>query len=94
LGHLHFKYIPKTGDWGRPDIAYATFTPYHGTNKVITELWRGKGLVQFHEAAWEDLPTMFNIVNVFHNLEILEYREAQMVKSVGGKDLSDQRILR
>ena len=57
-------------------------------------MWRGEGKVQFHEATWEDLPTMFRIVNVFHNLEILEYRGAVMSKSVGGKDLSDQRILR
>lgn len=92
-GLLHYKYMPKTEDWGNPDIAYATFTPY-GSNQIITELWRGKGSVKFHEATWEDLPTMVNIVNTFYTLEILEYREAEMVKSVGGKDLSDQRILR
>ena len=50
--------------------------------------------MQFHQAAWEDLPTMFHIVNAFHDLEILEYRGATVTKTVGGKDLGDQRILR
>jgi hypothetical protein len=37
---------------------------------------------------------MYPIVNVFHDLEILEYVGASVTKTVGGKDLSDQRILR
>jgi hypothetical protein len=34
------------------------------------------------------------IVNTFHALEILEYRGASITKTVGAKDLRDQRILR
>jgi hypothetical protein len=56
-------------------------------------MWRGEGTVQFHEASWEDMPTMFHIANALHNLEVKEYLGAMMVKTVGGKDLSDQRIL-
>jgi hypothetical protein len=61
---------------------------------VVVERWTGEGTVQFRQAAWEDLPTMFHIVNAFHDLEILEYRGATVTRAVGGKDLSDQRILR
>jgi hypothetical protein len=61
---------------------------------VVKEVWRGEGEVQFHKTTWEDLPTMFHIVNAFHNLEIKEFLGAVVVKTVGGKDLSDQRILR
>ena len=93
-GILHYKYIPKTGEWGKPDVSYATLTPLGDSNAVVKKVWRGEGTVQFHEATWEDLPTMFNIVNTFHNLEIKEYRGAMIVKTVGGKDLGDQRILR
>jgi hypothetical protein len=93
-GTLHFKYIPKTGEWGSADVAYAVLTPAHTPNRVVQERWTGEGNVQFHQAAWEDLPTMFHIVNAFHDLEILEHRGATVVKAVGGKDLSDQRILR
>jgi hypothetical protein len=56
-------------------------------------MWAGDGVIQFHQATWEDLPTMFNIVNAFHALDILEYTDATIIKSVGGKDLGDQRIL-
>jgi len=93
-GILHYKYIPKTGEWGKADIAYATLTPSAAPNRVVKEMWRGEGTVQFHKATWEDLPTLFSIVNTFYDLEIKEYRGAMMVKTVGGKDLSDQRILR
>ncbi len=93
-GTLHYKYMPKTGEWGSADVSYAVLTPSTSPNRVVKEMWRGEGTVQFHKAAWEDLPTMFSIVNVFRDLEIKEYRGAVMSKTVGGKDLSDQRILR
>ena len=57
-------------------------------------MWRGEGEVLFHHARWEDLPTQFTIVNVLNQLEIIEPRGASIVKSIGGKDLSDQRILK
>ena len=93
-GILHYKYQPRTEEWGTADAVYPTFTPSAGSNSVIEEMWSGDGAVKFHEATWEDLPTMVNIVNAFYDLEILEYTDAIMVKSVGGKDLGDQRILR
>jgi len=93
-GTLHYKYIPRTGEWGKPDISYFALTPSGDSNAVIKEMWRGEGAVQFHEASWEDMPTMFHIANALHNLEVKEYLGAMMVKTVGGKDLSDQRILR
>jgi hypothetical protein len=40
------------------------------------------------------MPTQYNIVNAFCALPIKEYRGASVTKAVGGKDLSDQRILR
>jgi acetoacetate decarboxylase len=92
-GTLHYKYMPRTGEWGKPDISYVTLTPFANPNVVVKEMWRGEGTVQFHKATWEDLPTMFTIVNILHDLEIQEYRGAMMVKSAGGKDISDQRIL-
>ena len=69
-------------------------TPAHTPNRVVLERWTGDGTVEFHKARWEDLPTMYPIVNAFHDLEILKYVGASVSKTVGGKDLSDQRILR
>ena len=92
-GTLHYKYIPKTGDWGQADVAYAVLTPSGNSNEVLKELWQGEGTIKFHRARWEDMPTQYTIVNAFADLEVKEYRGAIIAKTVGGKDLSDQRIL-
>ena len=93
-GTLHYKYIPRTGEWGTADAEYAVLTPSHTPNRRVLGMWRGQGSVQWHRARWEDMPTQFNIVNCLADLEILEYRSAVVTKSIGGKDLSDQRILK
>lgn len=93
-GTLHYKYMPRTGEWGTADIAYPVLTPAANSNQRILEQHVGSGTIQFHRARWEDLPTQYNIVNAFADLEIREYRGASLTKTVGGKDLSDQRILR
>lgn len=92
-GTLHYKYMPRTGAWGVADAEYAVLTPAATPNRVVKEQWRGTGQVTFHHARWEDLPTQYMIVNTFHALEIIEYRGATLTKTVGAKDLSDQRIL-
>lgn len=93
-GILHYKYMPRTGEWGQADAEYAVLTPAATPNRVVKALWRGDGTVQFHAARWEDMPTQYMIVNTFHALEIVEYRGAVITQTVGGKDLRDQRILR
>jgi len=91
---LHYKYMPRTGEWGTADIAYPVLTPAENSHQRILEQHVGSGSIEFHRARWEDMPTQYNIVNAFADLEILEYRGASLTKTVGGKDLSDQRILR
>lgn len=93
-GTLHFKYIPRTGDWGTADVAYPVLTPAAGSNERVLEQWSGQGCVRFHPAAWEDMPTQYNIVNAFADLPMREGRGASVTKSVGARDLSDQRMLR
>lgn len=93
-GDLHLKYIPKTGAWGESDVCYVTHIPAETPNKKVVQLWSGQGELSFHEARWEDMPTQYNIVNALAALEVLEYRNATMSRTVGGKDLGDARILR
>ena len=93
-GTLHYKYVPRTGEWGTADAAYAVLTPAETPNRRILERHVGAGRLHFQRARWEDMPTQYNIVNAFADLEIREYRGASLTKTVGGKDLSDQRILR
>ena len=92
-GMLHYKYIPRTGEWGTADASYPVMTPADTPNRVVKERWEGEGTVQFHKAAWEDLPTTYHIVNAFADLEIKECRGASFQTVIGAKDLSDQRIL-
>ena len=93
-GLLHYKYLPRTGAWGTADIAYATLTPAATPNRRILERQVGSGEVVLHPARWEDMPTQYNIVNALAALPIREYRGASLTKTIGGKDISDQRILR
>ncbi len=93
-GTLHYKYIPRTGEWGTADAEYAVLTPAHTPNRRVLGMWRGEGSVTWNRARWEDMPTQYNIVNCLEELEILEYRGAVITQTIGGKDLSDQRILK
>ena len=93
-GILHYKYVPKTGDWGAADVAYPVLTPAEVPNQVVGERWEGEGSIAFHCATWEDMPTQCHIVNALAELEIKEIRSAAIARSVGSRDLSDQQILR
>jgi hypothetical protein len=93
-GQMHYKYMPRTGEWGKADASYAVITPAGGSTQRTLEMWRGKGSMKFHRARWEDMPTQYMIVNAFADLDVVEFRGAVMTKSVGGKDLSDQRIIK
>lgn len=92
-GTLHYKYIPRTGEWDEADAEYAVLTPSAAPNRRVTARWHGKGRVRFRRAAWRDLPTQYHIVNAFAELEQVAFHGASIVETVGGKDLSDQRIL-
>ena len=93
-GQMHYKYMPRTGEWGKADASYAVITPAGNSSARTLEMWRGKGTVKFNRARWEDMPTQYQVVNAFADLDIVEFRGATMTKSVGGKDLSDQRIIK
>ena len=92
-GTIHYKYIPRTGEWGKEDVAYAVLSPAPEKPTPPQSLMRGEGTIEFHRARWEDLPTQYMVVNAFSSLEIKEYRGASIEHSVGGSSLSNQRIL-
>ena len=50
--------------------------------------------VTFHAARWEDMPTQYQIVNAFADLEIKEFRGTTKTRREDGGDLIYHRILR
>ena len=93
-GLLLYKYMPRTHDWGKHDVEYVTFTPPPDLSPYLKGAWTGEGSVSFHESTWEDLPTLFNIVNALASLPVLETRSSMTLMTVGGTDYSSQRILK
>jgi hypothetical protein len=94
-GMLHYKYIPKTGVPGEADAAYATLTPAgDGNGKVISTYSAETAALHFNRATWEQLPTLVQIVNTLSELRIGECIRTAVLNTQGGRDLSDQRILR
>ncbi len=94
LPSLHYKYMPRTGEWGAADVTYATMTPAESPKRRVTDFATGTGSFAFTRPRWEDMPTQCNIVNCLADLPMLEARGATMTKTIGGKDLRDTRMLR
>ncbi|MFA5490128.1 MAG: acetoacetate decarboxylase family protein [Candidimonas sp.] len=92
-GVLHVKYVPGTGKSAPPDAHYVTLTPHGGSTLRYERILAGEGELCFTESTWEQLPTLFHIVNALAHLPVLEWRGARYVQARGGKDLSDVRRL-
>lgn len=92
-GMLHYRYLPKVSAPGEAEVAQAVLTPAGGYTTHYDTFQRGEGAVEFIPSTWEQIPTMFHIVNTLAALPQREARGATFVRSRGAKDLSDQRPL-
>lgn len=90
---LHFKYVPGTGAPDAADAAYPLLSPRVQSQTKVLERWRGDGTVTFKKARFEDLPTLFHIVNALHALPIREPRGAVVSRMQGSEDFRDQQRL-
>ena len=93
-GIMHYKYMPRTGAWGTADAEYAVLNPATGFNTTMQEDLIGDSVLKWNPARWEDLPTFYQAVNALAELEVEEFLGGSLTRSVGAKDLSDQRILK
>ena len=94
-GTLHYKYIPKTSAPGQADIEYAALTPAACPNLKIDQTMIAHAAVgHFRPSSWEELPTLVHIVNTLSELTLGDCISTSLIRSHGGKDFSDQRILR
>lgn len=103
LPSLFYKYIPRTGEWGKADAAYVTSSgPRPGATPVPSTMppptvkgWSGTGRACFTHATWEQLPTLVNIVNALADLEPLEFVRAGITETTGADmRVAGQRIVR
>lgn len=94
-GLLHYKYIPRTGRPGEADAEYATFTPAakEGTTVIERELIAKKASFTFNSRSWEELPTLFHIVQKLEMMKPLEVIRASVVWGTGLSDLREHRIV-
>ena len=70
-------------------------TPADWPNVVVDKtMLADKAEGGFIRGTWEQLPTLVHIVDALSELTLGECISATLTKSHGGKDLSDQRILR
>ena len=93
-GMLHYKYIPKTSAPGEADVEYPVLSPASCPNWTIDQIKiAGSASCQFRQSSWEELPTLVHIVNTLSELTLGDCIEATLVKSHGGTDFSEQRIL-
>ncbi|MDH7799022.1 hypothetical protein QBC99_005128 [Beijerinckia sp. GAS462] len=92
-GTLHHRFLPCVGGRGAA-IDEMVLTPAGGASVQHDRFQLGKGCVEFVRSAWEQLPTMFHIINALADLPVIEQRGATLAETRGAKDLSDQRRLR
>jgi acetoacetate decarboxylase len=93
-GTLMLKYVPRTGEWGEPEVCQVTFTPSATPDLTVEWSKPATGAITFHRAAWSDLPTMYHVVNALADLPVLAARGASIARTRGGKSYRDTRILK
>ncbi|HVB33562.1 MAG TPA: acetoacetate decarboxylase family protein [Patescibacteria group bacterium] len=89
-----YKYFPKTGDWGQPDVEYMTSLAPESSQTKLLRRMEGEGRFEFHPARWEDMPTQYPIVNALAALPLAGFRSSSVTWTTGKSDLSAQRIVR
>jgi hypothetical protein len=92
-GLMWYKYFPKTGARGEADACYVTLSPAGKSLSKTTARMAGTGSFEFRRSSFEQLPTMYHIVNAFAGLEILKVTGASVNWSQGGRDFADTVIL-
>jgi hypothetical protein len=92
-GMLQWKYVPRTGAPGQADVSCITFTPAANPAMKIISRHRAQAQAAFHRARWQDLPTMFHIVNALADLPLRDCVGCTVTESRGMKTLGDTRVV-
>jgi hypothetical protein len=90
---IFHKYMPRTGEWGVPDIDQMTIVEPGTPAPQVRSCHVGSGRFSFASARWEDMPTQYPIVNALAALPLAAFGPAVRLETSGGTDVSGQRIL-
>lgn len=93
-GVLHYAYMPPMGaNTSHEERSRVMLSP-SPLKAVTPDVFQvGEAELDIHKASFEQMPTMFQIVNVLADLPMLEMRGGSFVKSRGKGDLSNQRMV-
>jgi len=78
-GTLHYRYVPAVGTPGKCEGQGVVITPPSPMVELLGHA-RGRGNVRFHESTWEQLPTLFHIVNALAELPIVAWKGASVTE--------------
>lgn len=93
-GVLHYKYIPKTSAPGEAEVEYPVLSPMSSIDSTVKLVKVAENAIcSFRHSTWEELPTLVHIVNALSELKLGDCTGATLMKSQGGANFSDQRIL-
>lgn len=94
-GVLHYAYMPPMGlDTPHEARARVMLSPAPTVASQIDTYMTGDAEFGFSQTSFEQMPTMFHIVNTLAALPVLEMRGASFIRARGKGDLRDQRMLR
>lgn len=93
-GILLHRYFPAVEPEQAPSVDEMVMSPLGASPTRCKTYRRGTGCVEFVRSTWEQLPTMFHIVNALHELPVVRMLGGSVSETVGAKDLSDTRVLR
>ena len=85
----HYKFMPRTGEWGVADFAGAVLSPSRPSD-IASD---GARPLPLPPLGMEDLPSLYHIVNALADIELIELRAASLTVSEGSTDHSNQRIV-
>lgn len=92
-GTLYRRFMPAITPGASPSIDEMTLTPSGGFQSRTQVFLSGRGDVDFVRSTWEQLPTMYQVVNGLADLPVLETRGGTYLEALGNKDLGDTRLL-
>lgn len=92
-GTLHYRYLPSIAKPGAADLAQMVISPSGNARVTTLRHQRGAGTVDFIRSTWEQLPTMYQIVNTLADLPVVENLGGWLSETRGAGDLSNQRVV-